>query len=141
MSCSKKIQVRGLWGTRQCQIYMAEELVEGYLSEIKANQKTNYIKNKELEDPDWYETTVTGWDPSSWYPGGMYTPENYQGPKIKPKDHYYCKETVEAWRQWKRAEWFCDGKDVEYGTTSEGNPYVRMILAQEMGKSMWYPLN
>ena len=61
------------------------------MSEIRANSKTNFINKKELEDPDWYETTVTGWDPSSWYPGGLFIPENYQGPKIKPKDHYYCK--------------------------------------------------
>ena len=111
------------------------------MNEIKANSRTNLIKKKELEVPDWEEDTVTRCDPISWLPGGLYCAQNYQGPKIKPKDHYYCKKTIEAWKQWKRAEWFCEGKDVEYGTTTEGEPYIRLVLAYKQGKSMWYPLH
>ena len=47
------------------------------MSEIRANSKTNFIDKKELEDPDWDESTLTGWDPSSYYPGGLFIPENY----------------------------------------------------------------
>ena len=47
------------------------------MSEIRANSKTNFINKKELEDPDWDKSIVTGWDPSSYYPGGLFIPENY----------------------------------------------------------------
>ena len=70
---------------------MELSLFDAVLVVKEAKSKTNFINKKELEDPDWYETTVTGWDPSSWYSGGLFIPEDYQGPKIKPKDHYYCK--------------------------------------------------
>ena len=108
------------------------------MKEIKANQKTNFIKKQEQEERiDWEENTVTGCDPISWYPGGLYCAANYQGPKIKPKDHYYCKQAIEAWKQFKRAEYFCSGKDLEYGVTNKGDPYVRLVLAYKQGKSMW----
>ena len=37
------------------------------MNEIKANSRTNLIKKKELEVPDWEENTVTGCDPISYY--------------------------------------------------------------------------
>ena len=55
-------------------------------------------------------------------------------------DHYNSGEAQDAWIKNERAKYWCSGRDVEYGHTTDSQPYVRLVYSYLQGKSMWYPL-
>ena len=86
------------------------------------------------------ETVLSDKVPAAWFPNGRETLQRYRGPKIKFSEHYNCDKAEELWVKWKRAEYWCSGKGLEYGHTMYDEPHVRLVYMGSKGKSMWYPL-
>ena len=112
----------------------------GYKDHILNSGTTFFIKEKEKEEFKWDEADITEHQPTTWYPGDLFTSANYRGPTIVYEDHYNDTETQEAWTKKERAEYWCQGESVEYGHDNTHRPHVRLVYSLQRGKSMWYPL-
>jgi len=96
---------------------------------------TLYVKQKEIEPAKWEEADITQMIPPSWYPGGVVSAENYQGPKMDYGDHFNGKEAQKRWIEKKRAQYWCNGEGLEYGHDKDSNPLVRLDYGLFRGKS------
>ena len=94
------------------------------------------IKEKELEpELKWEDADIRKMIPSSWYPGGVIAAENYKGPKMDYGDHFNGEEAQIKWKEKVRAEYWCSGEGVEYGHDGKNDPYVRLVLGSQRGRS------
>ena len=132
---------RGRWMNSKRTQELAIALLTGYMQLLESDEGTFLIGYDELEIPDWEQPVATRNIPDEWFPQGNNKPENYQDPRIDHEDYSNCYKAQEAYIRVIRADYWCSGKGVEYGHTDSGQPYVRMVIAPQKGKTMWYPLH
>ena len=100
------------------------------------------IKEKELEpELKWQDADIRKMVPSEWFPGGVTAAENYKGPKMDYGDHFNGEEAQTKWKEKVRAEYWCSGEGVEYGHDGKNEPYVRLVLGSQRGRSQWFPIH
>ena len=101
---------------------------------------TLMIKRTEFEDIDWTDADITVKVPPTWYPNGLTSTFNYQGPRMSWSDHYNSREAQNAWIRKEKSAFWCTKDGLEYGHSIDSIPHVRLVYGGNKGKSMWYPL-